>query len=92
MPGEALPYGLADHLVSPARKGKAVGVAGTLPDATLHRSSSDKCKNNDVSVIFLAGKSQQAAKKGSADSALVSSSNRCLPAGCSGRPYLLLDL
>ena len=92
MPGEASPLGVADHLVSPARKGKAVGVAGTLPDATLPRSSSDKCKGNDESVIFFVGESQQTAKKGSADSALVSASDRCLPAVFSGPPCLLLDL
>jgi hypothetical protein len=73
-------------------KSKSGGVTRTLPDSTLPLSFSGKCKSNDVSVIFLAGKSQQTAKNGSGDSALVSSSGRCLPAGCSGRTYLLLEL
>jgi tRNA/tmRNA/rRNA uracil-C5-methylase (TrmA/RlmC/RlmD family) len=92
MPGEAWPYGLADYLVSPARKGKAEGVARSLSAATQSRSFSCKCKTFDESVIFLTDKSQQTAKNSLGDSALVSSSNRCLPAGCSDRPYLLLDL
>jgi hypothetical protein len=92
MSGDARPHGPVDHLVSPARKGKAEGVARSLSGATLLRSFSCTCKTFDESVVFLAGNSLQAAKKGSADSALVSSSGQCLPAACSGLPYLLLDL
>jgi hypothetical protein len=84
MPGEASPHGLADHLVSPARKGKAEGVARSLSGATLPRSFSCTCKTFDESVIFLTGKSQQTAKNSLGDSALVSSSGRWFPARRSG--------
>ncbi len=97
MPGETRPHGPVDHLVSPARKGKAEGVARSLFGATLPRSFPDKCKTFDESVIFLADKSQQTAKNSLRDSALVSSSGEWFPAcgfrqGARATIQLLLDL
>lgn len=83
--------------MSPARKGKAEGVARSLSGVALPRSFPDNCKTFDESVIFLTEKSQQTAKNSLGDSALVSSSGVWFPVcgfwhGVPAMPCLLLDL